>query len=103
MEWAGRKEEAGKVARPLSQRRPAEQQLREPLPSPLQARAAPPVLPQACSPKTPRDHPLPPPPPPGRRRFDFLGAGSPVSLVQITDSTPVYLHWANKAAARVEL
>lgn len=36
--------------------------------------------------------------PPGKPCGYFLGAGSPVSLLCITESTPIYLPWANKAA-----
>lgn len=36
--------------------------------------------------------------PPGRHHGYFLGAGSPVPLVCITESTTIYLPFANKAA-----
>lgn len=53
--------------------------------------------PQAAAAPDP-EPPHPRPRPPGGHRGDFLGAGSPVLSVCTTDSTTVYLRWANKAA-----
>lgn len=58
--------------------------------------------PQAASPRLGQlQTPAPPTPslrPPGRHPGYFLGARSLVSLVCITESTAIYLHWANRAA-----
>ena len=51
-----------------------------------------------CGSSRPRGPPHPRLRPPGGHRGDFLGAGSPALSVRTTDSTTVYLRWANKAA-----